>query len=545
MFAICAVAVILQGNFGLAAKKDRINFSKSVKKMEEGETVTFKVRGVKNDGKTVVWSTSNQNIARVSEKGRVTAVKRGTVTITATVKSGKSVSQKLKIIKKAADPKEDNQDLQQEGSKFLQGNLVDGGDSDTGQDGYLDLEVENDVVKSLSKGIMKNASFDSLGFTECTDINNFNYSVFQKAAQGEEKNPVVSPLSAYMALALAAEGAEGETKSQFDTLLGNNMIATRLHQLTESLSKVSGSTNLAIADSVWIDDQFEADISWLSNMVSFYNAEIYQSDLCTDMARIGMNHWVSNKTRGLIPTLFEQNLSEDARLVLMNTIYMKAKWNYLFDGNSTYEREFTNENGEKIHTDFMNADRVYRRYFKTKEADGVILPYDDGRLAMIAVRPQAGQTARELAQSMTEDDIANYLGSTKDTYMNLHLPKFTVEYSLNMNKMLQQMGLTDAFDEEKADFSRLGKTKGSTEADLYISEVLQKVKVQVDEEGTEAAAVTAIVCTTTSAMFPEEEIPLEVDFHDPFVYVIVDTKTPFGKTEKNNIPLFMGIVTEL
>lgn len=344
---------------------------------------------------------------------------------------------------------------------------------------------------------------------------------------------------------LAAEGAQGNTKAQFDSLLGNDRISDRVHQLTESLSKVSnmGNTKLSIADSVWLDDNFAADASWLSRMVNFYRAEIYQTDLCTDAARLGINRWASNKTNGLIPTLLNDNLSQEARLVLMNAIYLKAKWKYVFEETSTYKREFTNEDGNKVMTDFMN-DSGDRSYFKTEDADGIILPYDDGRLVFLAIRPQAGQTVRELAQNLTEKTIAGYLDSAKSTDVILHLPKFTVDYSVVMNDILNDMGLTDAFDSQKADFTGLGRGTGTFDQNLYISQVLQKVKVKVAEEGTEAAAVTAVIMDTCSAIMPEEKNPIEVDFKEPFVYIIADTKTPFGEEGKTCVPLFLGAVTE-
>lgn len=547
LFAVlCAGAVLIHGNLGMAAKKGGIRFSKSVKKLEAGETFTFRVQGVKNDGKAVKWSSSNSKIANISKKGTVTAVKAGTVRVTAVLKkSGQSISQKLVITKKANPQKEENQNTEPE-KETPSENILIGGDGDKKDtDSYQEQEVENAFVKNLSKTAqtIENAGFDSIGFADCRDINRFSYEVFGKAAAGEEENPVVSPLSAYLALALVAEGAEGETKAEFDALLGNDMLSTRIHQLTESLSKVSGNTKLSIADSVWLDDQFEADASWLSRMVSFYEAEIYESNLCTDAARQGMNHWVSNRTKGLIPSLFDQNLSEDARLVLMNTIYLKAKWQSVFDANDTYKREFTNADKENITTDFMNQYSVNHRYFKTEEADGVVLPYDDGKLVMIAIRPQAGQTAKELAGSLTEEKVNGYVKDARSTYMNLHLPKYTMEYSVTMNDILKQLGLVRAFNSETAEFGGLGKTKGAAAEPLFIDTVLQKVKVQVDEEGTEAAAVTAIIMECGAALDPDREQPIEVDFNEPFVYLIADTKTPFG--EGNVLPLFLGVVTEL
>lgn len=514
----------------------------SVSKIEVGSTSSFKIKGVKNDGKLVKWSTSNSKIAKITKKGKMTALKKGTVTIKATlVKDGSSIiMQTVKVKRKAVSistPISSELVLVDPVETVLPTDPLSG-------DFYADLEVESDSVQNLTQSIATELiAFPDIGFTECNSINDFNYSVFQKTVASGESNPLVSLLSVYLALALVSEGAEGETKSQFDTVLGSDMVSTRIHQLTDSLTRVSGSTKLSVADSIWIDDQFEASTSWLSRMVGLYGAEIFQSGLCTDVTRTGMNHWVSNKTKGLIPTLFSQNLSEEARMILMNTVYLKVKWLHEFNANNTYAREFTNEDGSVVSPYFLNNYEVDRCYFKTEEADGVVLPYDDGRLAMVAIRPQAGQTARELAKTLTAQKVAKYLEDSKETsYVNLHLPKFTLDYTVVMNDLLQELGLTDTFSPEKANFNSLGNAKGSTESELFISQVLQKVKVKIDEEGTEAAAVTAIIMETCMAIMEDERVPLEVDFNEPFVYVIVDTKTPF---EEDSIPLFMGVVTEL
>lgn len=542
---LLAVICIVHSNLSIAAKKTSLKFSKSVSRLEVGSNFSFKVRGVKNGGKAIEWSTSNPKVAKINKKGKLTALRKGTVTVKAVImKDGSVVMQNVKVVKKQDSianpviPAVSDPEIQ----------IIPELPAEESSDSvYEELGVESDSVQNLTKeagaGPM---DFPAIGFTDCNSINNFNYSVFQRAVVTEEQNPLVSPLSVYLALALVSEGAEGETKQQFDTILGRDQVSTRIHQLTDSLAAVTGSTKLSIADSIWIDDQFEASTSWLSRMVSLYNAEIFQTDLCKDAARIGMNNWVSNKTRGLIPVLFNQNLSEEMRMVLMNTIYLKAKWLYKFEANNTYAREFTNEDGKVVSPYFLNDYKVYRRYFETEEADGIVLPYDDGRLAMIAIRPQSGQTARELAQNLTAQKIAEYLKESKETsYVNLHFPKFTLDYTVVMNDLLQQLGLEDAFSPEKANFNSLGNEKGSTEADLFISQVLQKVKVRVDEEGTEAAAVTAIMMTNCAAIAEDEKIPIEVDFNEPFVYVIADTKTPFGAAEEVSVPLFMGVVTEL
>lgn len=540
LITACTITNISQEILGYAAKRNYRYFSASVKKMSVGTSYLFKVAGVRSDGKAIQWFSSNPEIAKVTKRGKVVALKKGKVTIKAVItKSGESISQKLKIVKKEIRMEETGQDSINFDNSIeeIENNL---NLPENTESSYQEQPVESNLVKNLSKQANKSeVSFNAIGFTEWSDINDFCYSMFQKTLKDTKENPVVSPLSAYLALQLIAEGAENTTKEEFNALLGKDMISTRIFQLMQSFSSISGNTKLSIADSIWLDDNFEAKASWLSNMVSTYNAEIFQTKLSSDAARTGMNNWVSNKTRGFIPSIFDHNLSENARLVLMNTIYLKAKWKHVFEAYQTYQRDFTNENGKKCEVEFMNQYDVDRKYFKTEEADGIVLPYDDNRLVMLAIRPQAGQTVREFVQDLTQEKISEYLENAEDTYMTLHLPRFTIDYSIKMNEILKQMGLTEAFDGKKADFTGIGRSKDGE--NIFIDEVMQKVKIQVDGEGTEAAAVTEITMTATGALV-EKPIPMDLDFNEPFVYIIVDTRTPFGK---QTIPLFMGVVTEL
>ncbi len=513
---------ILQKNFGYAAKKSEIYFSQNIKKLEVGNAFTFKVFGVNNDSKAVLWHSSNPEIAKISKCGKVVARKRGTTMITARVMKGrKKISQKLTV----TDHKRYKKNMLRK------------------------KDFKKKTVKNLSKQVKKieNLGWDDIGFLDWKELDTFCYSMFQKTISSKEENPVISPLSAYLALALVADGAKGNTKTQFDSVLGKNMLSTRIHQLTESFAKISGNTKLSIADSIWLDDLFTANDSWLSNMVNYYDAEIFQTDLSTDIARQKINQWVSKKTKKLIPSMFKENLEEDVALLLMNTIYLKAKWMDQFDSALTNHRTFINENGKETKTKFMNQYKSYCSYFKSKDAEGVILPYDDERLSMIAILPKGDITARELAKKLTGKKISSYIKNAEATYSNLHLPKFTMQYSKKMNDILIEMGLEDAFSPSKANFTGISTTKNGDNS-LYISEVLQKVKIKVKEDGTQAAAATNISMKTTGAI-PTEEAK-EITFDKPFLYLIVDTKTPFGENDLNeegdfNIPLFMGMVTEL
>jgi len=152
------------------------------------------------------------------------------------------------------------------------------------------------------------------------------------------------------------------------------------------------------------------------------------------------------------------------------------------------------------------------------------------------------QTVRELAVSLTADKIDACLSKAKYTKLALHLPKFIVEYSMDMNDILVQMGLIDAFDEKAANFTAIGRSKSGE--NLYISQVLQKVKVMVDEKGIEAAAITEVAMCMAAGVL-EEEKPLEISFDKPFVYLIANTRMESYIDEQFEcMPVFMGMVTE-
>ena len=172
---------------------------------------------------------------------------------------------------------------------------------------------------------------------------------------------------------------------------------------------------------------------------------------------------------------------------------------------------------------------AYESYIKTEDAEGIMLPYDDGRLAFIALKPGSGD-ARGYAASLTGAKLKEAIAAAKaDTFVTVNMPKFDTEYSVYLTDALKAMGMTDAFDPFLADLSGAGR---GVDGPLYISYVFQRVKVDVNEEGTEAAAVTEIA-TAEGCALPAEE-PIVLTFDKPFVYAIVDTET--------GVPLFAGVM---
>lgn len=386
-------------------------------------------------------------------------------------------------------------------------------------------------VKNLTDGV--NAADVTLPkVTDYTMIGDLGAGLMQYAAAQEAENPVLSPLSAYLCLAMLMPGANENTKAEFEKILGADWdyVSALAADIAAQLEKTGGSTKLDLANSIWTDDDKAViEEEWLKTVKAYFGPDIYSADLPSDGALKAINKWVNDKTNGMIPKLHDDNYDKDTIMVLLNALYMKADWAHKFDAESTYDREFTKADGSTVTVPFMNMYEAYESYIKTEDAEGIMLPYDDGRLAFIALKPDSGD-ALGYAASLTGAKLKEAIAAAKaDTFVTVNMPKFDTEYSVYLTDALKAMGMTDAFDPFLADLSGAGR---GVDGPLYISYVFQRVKVDVNEEGTEAAAVTEIA-TAEGCALPADE-PIVLTFDKPFVYAIVDTET--------GVPLFAGVM---
>ena len=386
-------------------------------------------------------------------------------------------------------------------------------------------------VKNLTDGV--NAADVTLPeVTDYTMIGDLGAGLMQYAAAQEAENPVLSPLSAYLCLSMLMPGANENTKAEFEKILGADWdyVSALAADIAAQLEKTGGSTKLDLANSIWTDDDKAViEEEWLKTVKAYFGPDIYSADLPSDGALKAINKWVNDKTNGMIPKLHDENYDKDTIMVLLNALYMKAEWAHKFDAESTYDREFTKADGSAVTVPFMNMYEAYESYIKTEDAEGIMLPYDDGRLAFIALKPGSGD-ARGYASSLTGAKLKELIAAAKaDTFVTVNMPKFSTGYSVYLTDALKAMGMTDAFDPFLADLSGAGR---GVDGPLYISYVFQRVKVDVDEEGTEAAAVTEIA-TAEGCALPADE-PIVLTFDKPFVYAIVDTET--------GVPLFAGVM---
>lgn len=397
-------------------------------------------------------------------------------------------------------------------------------------------QVETEVKALEGEKVQETAADYDVASYE--SVQQFGYTLLAQNVQ--DKNPVLSPVSAYLALVMAGCGADGTTREAFHKVLGEDMVALS-GDMISSLPANGALLKLSIADSAWIDDAFIVDHAWLDTIQFLLGADAFQADLSTEKAMNEMNRWIDNKTNGMIDQMLEQPLDEAVRLALFNTVYFKGKWVFPFDAVDTREENFylDNDQDTAVPVKMMNLYMTDLDYIANDFAEGIVLPYqenDDGKesknLAFIALKPTKDGDVRDVYSKLTREVITDILVNRQTELVNLKLPKFEITFDKVLNDSLSNMGLSVCFDMDEADFDPMGKTQSGD--NLYISLVRQKAKIIVDEEGTEAAAVTEVLMACGAAINPQE--PREVYFNEPFVYMIMDLD--------KELPLFIGILDE-
>lgn len=354
-------------------------------------------------------------------------------------------------------------------------------------------------------------------------VQNFSYELLSQNL--EETNPVLSPVSAYLAISMAGLGAEGETLEEFRTVLDSDMMCLQ-DDLMNRLPQDEENLQVAIANSAWLNDDLTVKEHWLANVYSFYDADVYQTKLAAEEAKEDINLWVKQNTEGLIPEFLTEALTPDIELVLFNTVYFQGKWACPFEAYNTKEREFTLDDGEVVMVDTMRIPCIMPQYFQNDLAEGVVLSYRGASYpySFIAVRPAEELTVRELYDRITMEGLMELIETGTPTWVDLQLPKFEITFDQILNDSLQNMGLRRAFEASQADFT------GISNNPLYISQVRQKAVFRLDEEGAEASAATEVELARGGV----PEGLRNMYFDKPFLYMIIENET--------KVPLFMGIM---
>ncbi len=370
-------------------------------------------------------------------------------------------------------------------------------------------------------------------FEKKMDTNNlFAIDLFRSTVEHSVGNVLVSPLSVNMVLNMAWNGADGVTGSEMQQMLGNegytlDQINEYSKSLREALLSVDPSTELSIANSVWVAKNFSLKESFIKVNQDNYDAVVKEVDFSSPSALQEINTWCSERTKGKIPEVLDE-LSLYTKLALVNALYFKGQWRERFDVKSTIDEPFTNENGENS-TVKMMAQESHYSYAENENWRCVSLPYGNKAFSMLVLLPNNEKNLSDVLPTLTADSWNGIVKMLSTRKILLKLPRFKAEYAYEMSKaILPAMGMKQAFDPDKANFSKICL------GPLYISQVVHKTFVEVNEEGTEAAATTVASWELTS-VGPESAIDFFVD--QPFVYAICENST--------GTILFIGMVVSL
>ncbi|WP_416671888.1 serpin family protein [Egbenema bharatensis] len=361
--------------------------------------------------------------------------------------------------------------------------------------------------------------------------NQFGFKLFsQLIQQDSEQNLMMSPTSVAIALSMLYNGASGETQQQIATTLElHGMSLEDLNQanadLKNLLENADPQVKLAIANSLWGNQEVAFKPDFIQRIQTFYDAEVETLDFTNPSVVNRINDWVDRNTEGKIPTILDEVRPDDI-LFLINAVYFKGEWQQAFDQANTSDRPFTLPDGSTKNHPLMSQSGNYL-YQETDEFQAVSLPYGEGRLSMYVFLPQADVPLTQFSQELLSADNWD-TAMTRFTRRDgtVELPRFKYEYATRLNDALKALGMPMAFDPDVADLT------GLTDQDSFVNEVRHKTFIEVNEEGTEAAAVTSIGIRATSVQIPTEPFVMTVD--RPFFYAIRDNES--------GAILFMGSV---
>lgn len=346
---------------------------------------------------------------------------------------------------------------------------------------------------------------------------------------GSGGNRLLSPLSVLTAIAMVANGAEGETLAQIEETIGvsveelNQFLANYMNNLPQE-----EGNKFHMANSIWYteDAGFTVKDDFRNINETFYDVDLYESAFTEETVN-EINAWVDENTDGLIREIINE-IPADAMMYLINALVFDAKWEEIYDESDIREGSFTTSDGIEQDVELMYSEEEY--YLEDEHATGFIKYYEGRDYAFVALLPNEDTSLLEYINILSGEQLHNLLTNPEEVQVHAWLPQFEVEYDVELSGVLAEMGMEDAFDRGRADFSGLGT---SSHGNIFIDRVIHKTYIEVSPVGTKAGAATAVEIRCESAPM-EAELVKEVRLDRPFFYMIINCE--------NRQPIFMGTV---
>jgi serine protease inhibitor len=358
--------------------------------------------------------------------------------------------------------------------------------------------------------------------------NAFTLKLFKAdvATIADNQNLIISPLSVSFAVGMTSNGANGQTLTDIRKTMEvdgftEDQINSYYHNLITNLPDLDPNTKLKIANSIWYANNFTVLPAFIKTNTDFYNAEVKALDFGDKTGSANtINSWVSAQTNNKILKIIDQ-IGDDARMYLINAIYFKSSWKTRFDAAKTYKAPFLLADNSTVQTDFMTNDGVELKTAYDNGTNVVELPYSNSRYSMVMIMPY--DDVKTFALGLDSSKWKSLMGKLTATKSQITIPKFKFSYGIDLVDILKSLGMGIAFSGQ-ADFSRITAGGG-----IAITEVKHKAYIDVNEDGTEAAAVTEVGVGLTAPA------PTNV-FSKPFIFAIREMKT--------GLILFAGIVND-
>jgi serpin B len=358
--------------------------------------------------------------------------------------------------------------------------------------------------------------------------NAFTLKLFKAALNiNGNDNLFISPLSVSMAIGMTSNGAAGQTLHDIrNTMDFNNFTEDQVnsyyHKMITKLPQLDSKTTLKFANSIWYANNFTPVPAFLQTNSANYNARIESVDFKNAGTKDIINNWVSNGTDGKIAKIIDKS-TDGTIMYLINAIYFKGSWANKFDAAKTQKSVFYLPSGSTVQADFMNQTDVPLNINIVNDARVLELPYNNKKFSMVIVTPTS-QSVQEYAAGLDSAKWQSLMTGLSGSYVDVSMPKFKFSYDKELKDVLSTLGMANAFS-DLADFTRINAGGG-----LTITEVKHKAYIEVDEEGTTAAAVTSVTIGPTAVL------PYNFKLDHPFIFAIREMKT--------GLVLFTGVVND-